>query len=148
MTRPHPVKKSIGLHWLLSVLLKTTMVLAVCLYYGLGSSFTQFVAWSTMLPEQLAETQSISKAVEQTFDGEHRCPMCKAAAEIRALELSNEQPSDGEKKPATGISKSLVFSTHSPFFHPRPPFLKTSWQIDDWQWMALAHDIPNPPPQV
>lgn len=39
----------------------------------------QVIGWATMIPTQLAQTGSLNQAVENTFSGEHPCPMCKLA---------------------------------------------------------------------
>ena len=47
----------------------------------LGPQWTalQTVAWTTMLANNL-RTEFVTKAVSNTFDGEHPCPLCKALA--------------------------------------------------------------------
>ncbi len=79
------------------VLLKSILVIAILLSCGLGSSLVQIVAWATMIPDQLDKTGNIVAAIENTFDGNHPCPMCKLAAELRPAEQEPEQP--GSDKP-------------------------------------------------
>ncbi len=79
------------------MLLKSILVIAILLSCGLGSSLVQIVAWATMIPDQLDKTGNIVAAIENTFDGNHPCPMCKLAAELRPAEQEPEQP--GSDKP-------------------------------------------------
>jgi len=68
--------------------LKIVLVLMVCLSCGLGSSLVQLVAWAGMFTEEIEQTNSVTQALENTFDGEHKCSMCEIAAGIREAEQS------------------------------------------------------------
>jgi hypothetical protein len=54
----------------------------------------QSVAWAGMLINNLRH-DSLQTAVEQTFDGKHACPLCRA---IAAAKKSSEKKSDVEIK--------------------------------------------------
>jgi len=68
-------------------------LLAVFLLGGGHMAVWQGVAWVRMVADYAQET-SIARAVVETFDGNHACPMC------RAVERENNQ----QKQPATQLA--------------------------------------------
>ena len=52
----------------------------------------QSVAWGRMLVDY-SRNASLSTAIEQTFDGEHPCPMCTQIKKGRTAEQQSEQKS-------------------------------------------------------
>ncbi len=68
----------------------------------------QTVAWAGMLADYTRESGSLAVGVEQTFDGEHPCELCKEIAVAKGRETSRPEPSSptaGQKFKA-GKSKS------------------------------------------
>ena len=49
----------------------------------------QVVAWSGMMVK-FASTDGVVEAARKTFDGEHKCPMCKAIDASREEERKND----------------------------------------------------------
>jgi hypothetical protein len=68
---------------------KWLVVLALVLSTGLHWAALQTVAWTTMIAANLG-TESFSKAVSDTFDGKHLCPLCRAIAEGKRSEKSSD----------------------------------------------------------
>ena len=68
-------------------------LIAWALFLTAGGHYAllQTVAWTTMVND-FSRTNSLSMAVEKTFDGRHPCPLCKKIAKARSAE---------EKAPAT-----------------------------------------------
>ncbi len=61
------------------------MIVALLAASGTHWAALQSVAWTTMLAEKL-QSDSLSQALEKTFDGRHPCPLCKAVAAGKAAE--------------------------------------------------------------
>lgn len=92
-----------ALKQLLARQLRSLLVVMLVLSLGVGTTVIQVIGWATMIPTQLAKTGSVTEAVENTFDGEHACPMCEIAAVKREAESSQQDepsPSQPEKKKA------------------------------------------------
>lgn len=80
----------------LQVLLVTLAILSC----GLNSSLLQLAAWIKMIPSELIATGSLSQAVENTFDGEHPCELCKIASAFREME-EGERESEEPAAPSS-----------------------------------------------
>ena len=68
---------------------KLLVVLTLVLATGAHWAALQTVAWATMLAGNLC-TESVSQAVDHTFDGRHPCPLCKAIAAGKKSEKKSE----------------------------------------------------------
>ena len=68
---------------------KFLVVVALVTTTGLHWAALQSVAWTTMLVDNL-RTQSLTEAVQHTFDGKHPCCLCKAIAAGRKSEQKKE----------------------------------------------------------
>lgn len=66
----------------------------------------QSVAWSQMLTDYARETGSVITAVEQTFDGEHPCALCRQIASARVVESVGA--ADPSKAAAPGGGQPIV----------------------------------------
>lgn len=110
----------------------------------MNASFTQIVAWSTMLPQQLLKTNSIEQAIENTFNGEHACALCKISEAQRKQGESQEeenaptQVKKGKDQP-NELSKcswpmSLVKS-------------KEYFPLEDTEALPLYLSVSSPPPR-
>ena len=61
------------------------MIVALLASIGAHWATLQSVAWTAMLAENL-QSASLSRALTETFDGKHPCPLCKAVAAGKAAE--------------------------------------------------------------
>jgi hypothetical protein len=88
------------------------MGVALFLVTGGHLAVLQGIAWTTMVHD-FSRTGSLTKAVDQTFDGRHLCPLCKKIATARAAE---------EKAPLTlkVDKKAEVFVTQASAELPKP----------------------------
>jgi len=68
---------------------KCLVVLTLVLTTGAHWAALQTVAWTTMLANNL-RSDSLTRAVSKTFDGEHPCPLCKAIAAGKKTEKKSE----------------------------------------------------------
>ena len=73
-----------------------TLMMALSLFLVAGGHWAllQGVAWVTMVHD-FSRGDSLTQAVEKTFDGKHPCAMCKKIAKAKNSEAS------GEKAPVT-----------------------------------------------
>jgi hypothetical protein len=97
----------------------------------------QSVAWAAMLANN-ARAQSLSMAIEQTFDGKHPCPICRQIAKARQSEKkSDAQP---ELKKLEFLLERITFVISAPAHY----FL-----LDEPLQSAplLNHTPPTPPPR-
>jgi hypothetical protein len=86
------------LRWILATVM---MAMLAC-----GSSASvQVVAWAGMLVSRTVE-QGWTTAVDTTFDGNHPCSMCLAAASLKQVEAGS-LPQRPEKGDPTPIGKSV-----------------------------------------
>lgn len=123
------------------------MVLLI-LSLGVGSIIIQVLGWATMLPAQLAQTGSVSQAVENTFDGEHACPMCKIASAKR--ETEQQQSPDAPAQKDQKVKEKQPFITFSieaskTFSQLQHTFPALS---DDLAQRSYGHHPDTPPPQA
>lgn len=89
---------------LLSVLLALNLLVPANVLQTLG--------WVGMLVDRLArEGMALSTAVEETFDGEHPCALCKAARTEREREAPAAPAKSSEKKAS---EKFLLCDTATP----------------------------------
>lgn len=85
------IRKSFG------VLLRSFLLVCVLVTYGGGSSLLQGVAWVSMLPGQIASSDSFEEGVTQTFNGENPCPLCEMASKLREIESGTSAPEQSSK---------------------------------------------------
>jgi hypothetical protein len=118
---------------------------AVTLLLLLGLSGThwwvlQSVAWSGMIVSYSAQS-GLLKGVEETFDGEHPCKMCKAIEQAREHE-SSDPSALAPVQPGTDLRglppEAGVALTCAAF--PPPPFSEAHAE-------ALNSPPPLPPPR-
>lgn len=102
--RRHRAKASQLPARILSQLFKTAGIAAsvLALFCLLGGHWfaLQSVAWAQMLA-RFSKTESITEAIQNTFDGEHPCKMC-----LRIREGRQQEERDEEKAPLTKTEKS------------------------------------------
>ncbi len=67
----------------------------------------QTLAWTTMLVKNL-QTQSVSQAVSQTFDGEHPCCLCKAIKAGKNAEKKSETVAPVLKMEFTPVAEKII----------------------------------------
>ena len=68
---------------------RAVTIFALCVAIGLHWIALQSVAWTTMLVTNAKQTESVSQAVAQTFDGNHPCDLCKR---ISSTQHSQKKP--------------------------------------------------------
>ena len=74
------------------MLVRLRKILLICLLLaatGGQTALLQCVAWTSMLAGNL-RTTSVSQAVQNTFDGNHPCPLCQAIARAKSTEKKSE----------------------------------------------------------
>lgn len=115
---------------------------------GVGTTVIQVIGWATMIPTQLAETGSITEAVENTFDGNHACPMCEIAAAKREVETedpaSPDQPQPDKKK-AKSAYTLCSFSSFPVYTPERSSF---SFPENSPYLSGQSASPDTPPPQL
>ena len=69
------------------------LLLIVALLASMGGhwAFLQSVAWTSMLTEHL-RSESLTMAMENTFDGQHPCKLCCAIRAAKKAEKKTEFP--------------------------------------------------------
>lgn len=97
----------------------------------------QTVAWTTMLASNL-RTQSFSKAVSETFDGEHPCCMCKAIAAAKKAQKNSE---------ATAPILKMEFTPLAGKINLYPPAQFELLPQPDFSAASLFLKPPLPPPR-
>lgn len=65
------------------------MIVALLAASGVHWGALQSLAWTTMLAKNL-QSASLSQALEETFDGKHPCPLCKAVAAGKDAEKKSD----------------------------------------------------------
>lgn len=75
----------------------------------------QTVAWTTMLAKNL-QTQSLSEAMSNTFDGEHPCCLCKKIVVGKKAEKKNDYSFSLKKFEFSADRISLIVSAPTHFF--------------------------------
>ena len=113
------------------------MVLALVLATGVHWAALQSVAWATMLAGNLC-TESVSKAVSNTFDGAHPCPLCKAIAAAKKSEKKSEALSTVLKLEFLPVAERVILL---------PPARFEILPIQDTFADSLSFPPPVPPPR-
>ena len=104
---------------LADVLRKLGLVLAALALFSIAGghwAVLQTVAWAEMLHDYSQRTGSLAAAVEQTFDGQHPCALCR--------EIANARSKDQREKPAVSGAKDdakVKATLTDGEFRPRPP---------------------------
>lgn len=80
MIATHPIIRRLGC---------AMMALALFLFAGGHWALLQGVAWVTMVHD-FSRGDSLTQAVEKTFDGKHPCAMCKKIAKAKNSDASGE----------------------------------------------------------
>lgn len=81
---------------------------------GLGPTLVQVVGWATMIPTEFSKTASVTKALENTFSGEHPCKFCQLAESLKAAESGSPEeeapssPAKSHKKQAPLFAQNTV----------------------------------------
>ena len=85
------------------------LLLIVALLAATGGHWAllQSVAWTSMLAEHM-QAESFSQAMEQTFDGQHPCPLCRAIAAAKKSEKKTEFPVSAQKIEFPPLAPGLV----------------------------------------
>jgi hypothetical protein len=113
------------------------VVLALCVSIGAHLVVLQSVAWGTMVV-QYSQHFSLSKAVAQTFDGDHPCNLCKGITHAQ----HSEKKSDAQ---SVTIKPDLICATRRIILLPRSTdFLFARLKMNA---SLLAHSPPTPPPR-
>jgi hypothetical protein len=117
---------------------KWLVVLALVLATGAHWAALQTVAWTTMLAGNLC-TESVSKAVANTFDGEHPCPLCKAIAAAKKSGQKSEAVSLALKMEFPPVTERIIFL---------PPARFETLPVQDTFADSLSLPPPVPPPRA
>lgn len=72
------------------------LVIALIISVGGHWALLQGVAWAGMVI-RFSQTMTVSEAVEATFDGEHRCRLCRVVEEGRQQEQKSPEIKSPEK---------------------------------------------------
>jgi hypothetical protein len=97
----------------------------------------QSVAWGTMVV-QYSQHVPLSKAIAQTFDGDHPCSLCKRISAAR----HSEKKSDAQ---TVTIKPDLICATRRIILLPRSTdFLFARVEMNA---SLVAHSPPTPPPR-
>lgn len=110
------------------------MFVVVALVVMLGAHWTllQTVAWTTMLADNL-HSSSFHEAVAKTFDGKHRCRLCKAVEAGKkserksdfTLQMQKLEFPPAEENPVLIAPASFQFlpqaNSFAEFHSPQPP---------------------------
>lgn len=126
--------------------LRSLLIVALVLSLGVGTTVIQVVAWATMIPTQLAKTGSVSQAVENTFSGDHACPMCEIAAVKRDAEETPAPLSPETEKKKAKSTYTICHLSQIRSYPPRKepfPFPRSSLRLT-----SLAASPDFPPPQL
>ncbi len=120
---------------------KFASVLALVLSLGLHWGVLQTIAWTGMIVKYSHAT-SLAEAVNQTFDGQHACQLCKIVKQGRAGEKQ-----DGQKqqvKPGSQLDAGIIWQ--APVFE----FIQTAIRIPSPHTTAVGRldDPPLPPPRA
>lgn len=117
---------------------KLLVVLMLVLTTGAHWAALQTVAWATMLAGNLC-TESVSKAVSNTFDGAHPCPLCKAIAAAKKSQKKSEAVSSAPKLEFPLVAERMIL-----FPPARFEILPLQNSFAD----SLALKPPVPPPRA
>lgn len=135
---------------IVKVTFKLALVLCVVFSYGGGSALLQGVAWLTMVPKEIIATGSLQQGVKNTFDGEHPCPLCKAAEELRSSDVQSpvDKPfPEKDTKPSPKLEKmaGILFPRYC--FGGTVQRLQREDTSVPWLSSVSLH-VDTPPPQL
>jgi len=74
----------------------------------------QSFAWTTMLADHL-QSESLAQAVEQTFDGRHLCPLCRAIRAAKKAQQKTELSISTQKIEFPPLATALVLHPPTAF---------------------------------
>lgn len=133
---------------LLNAQFRVLVLLVVLFFSGVGGVIVQTIGWATMLPKQFSQTGSIVQAVENTFDGDHQCELCRVAAKLhQASEGSSDHSTPAEGK-NSGAFKPLISQLHTGISLARPQGLFIGvWQVEHEVYDSVDGEPTSPPPQ-
>ncbi len=116
------------------------VLLIVAVLSATGSHWLvlQGIAWSTMLVDRV-HTESLSAALESTFDGHHPCCLCKKISEDRQKETKPEFTVQFKKAELTFEPVAIIFSAPSHFVLMDSPIFGHA---------ELTYQPPVPPPRA
>ncbi len=130
-----------------TALQRCLLLLAAAYIAGGHWGMLQVVAWSQMLAQYSAE-KGLAKGIEDTFDGEHGCPMCRLIEEGQ-----DKERREGPALPArTELTLKLFPAAGQPLIpgntetirersacaFAAPPQLSAQWSVSP----------PSPPPRA
>jgi hypothetical protein len=117
---------------------KVLIIIALVATTGLHWAAFQSLAWASMLASNL-RTEPVSIAVQNTFDGEHPCCLCKAIAAGKKTQKKSEAAlaSIRIEFPPVVVDGAMIAPAHFPGF-PR---------IDLWA-PSTRLEPPTPPPRL
>jgi hypothetical protein len=98
----------------------------------------QSVAWTSMLAQNL-RSNSLSQAVQRTFDGEHPCVICKSIAQAKQSEKRAEFTPELQKLEFSFTPTSFAFFPPSHFYQVESPNLSLGVRVQ-------APPVPPPKP--
>jgi hypothetical protein len=90
------------------------MIVALLVASGAQWAALQSVAWTAMFAENL-HSNSVSAALEKTFDGRHLCPLCKAIRAGKAAEKKSDFTLDLKKLEYPPALEQLVLFAPADF---------------------------------
>jgi hypothetical protein len=92
------------------------LLLIVALLAATGGHWAllQSMAWTSMLAEHM-QSESFTAAMEQTFDGRHPCPLCRAIAAAKKSEKKTEFPLAAQKIEFPPLAPGLVLFAPTAF---------------------------------
>jgi hypothetical protein len=93
---------------------KFLVILALVATTGLHWAALQSVAWTAMLADNL-QSGSFCEAVTKTFDGQHRCCLCKAIAAGKQSEKKTEFSFQSQKLEFPPLKDNFVLIAPSQF---------------------------------
>lgn len=108
-------------------------LMAAALFLSAGGhlALLQGVAWANMIRDY-SRGDSLTQAVEKTFDGKHPCPLCKKIAAQRSKEEKAPVTVKAEKKAEVFLpsaSTLIPLPVVASFAYPPYPFLNAPEQL-------------------
>jgi len=130
----------------LKILLRSFLLVCVVITYGGGSAWVQGVAWISMLPSHISESESIGDGIEQVLNGENSCALCVFASKLRAVETKS--PAEFPTKEVNNTDfVEKIYSERSIVCCVSPPVLFVSIEQDlchELLSILMVVDIPPP----
>ena len=113
------------------------MIFALLAATGTHWAALQSVAWTTMLAKNL-QSASVLQALEETFDGKHPCPLCKAIAAGKKSGQNADITLPAQKFEYPPMPEKLVLVAPTQFHFLQP---------GDFFAESLTHPPLTPPPR-